>query len=87
MGFIAKQPNGLYCRFSTVTDCPTHYNLTKEDYLNNTTRTVPNRKIGEDVLNNHLKSFSEVIDRFIPNNMSQEDFDRLVKIMSSEVFE
>lgn len=24
-GFIVKQPNGLYCRFSTVVDCPTHY--------------------------------------------------------------
>lgn len=22
-GFISKQPNGLYCRFSTVVDCPT----------------------------------------------------------------
>ena len=22
-GFISKQPNGLYCRFSSVTDCPT----------------------------------------------------------------
>lgn len=21
-GFVSKQPNGLYCRFSTVTDCP-----------------------------------------------------------------
>ena len=20
--FIAKQPNGLYCRFSTIVDCP-----------------------------------------------------------------
>lgn len=22
-GFVSKQPNGLYCRFSSVTDCPT----------------------------------------------------------------
>ena len=32
--FIAKQPNGKYCRFSTIVDCPTHINMTKEDYIN-----------------------------------------------------
>ena len=30
---IAKQPNGLYCRVSTVVDAPTHYNMTKQDYI------------------------------------------------------
>ena len=33
-GFVSKQPNGLYCRFSTVTDCPTAWNMTREDYIN-----------------------------------------------------
>ena len=32
-GFISKQPNGLYCRFSTVVDCPTDWNMTEEDYI------------------------------------------------------
>lgn len=80
--FIAQQPNGLYCRFSTVVDCPTHYNMTREDYLNNATGTVSLRTIGEDIIDNHLRPFSEVIDRFVPNNMSQEEFDDLVKTMS-----
>jgi hypothetical protein len=31
--FIAKQPNGLYCRFSSIVDCPTHWNMTEEDYI------------------------------------------------------
>ena len=31
--FIFKQPNGYYGRFSTIVDCPTHYNLTKEDVI------------------------------------------------------
>lgn len=30
-GFISKQPNGLYCRFSTVTDCPTCGELLCDD--------------------------------------------------------
>ena len=29
-GFVSKQPNGLYCRFSSVTDCPTAWNMTRE---------------------------------------------------------
>lgn len=32
-GIIAKQPNGLYCRISTIIDTPTHFNMTKQDYI------------------------------------------------------
>lgn len=32
-GIIAKQPNGLYCRISTIIDAPTHSNMTKQDYI------------------------------------------------------
>ena len=31
--FIARQPNGLLCRFSTVVDCITDYNMTEEEYI------------------------------------------------------
>lgn len=31
--FIAKQPNGLYCRYSSGVDNITHYNMTDEDYI------------------------------------------------------
>ena len=31
--FIAQQPNGLYCRFSTIIDTVTHYNMIKDDYI------------------------------------------------------
>lgn len=81
--FIAKQPNGLYCRFSRVVDCPTHWNMTKEDYLNNVTGTVSDREAGENILNHWLVPFSEVIESFVPNNMTQEAFNELVKLMSS----
>jgi hypothetical protein len=80
--FIAKQPNGLYCRFSNVVDCPTHWNMTREDYLNNITGTVPTKEDGEDILDNFLKPFSEVVERFVPNNMTQKEFDELVIVMS-----
>ncbi|WP_144509829.1 hypothetical protein [Bacillus sp. FJAT-22090] len=81
--FIAKQPNGLYCRFSTIVDCPTHWNMTREEYLNNVTGTVANREEGESILKHYIKPFDNVINYFVPNNMSQEEFDVLVKEMSS----
>ncbi len=38
-GIISKQPNGLFCRISTVVEAPTAYNMTREeldDYLSET---------------------------------------------------
>lgn len=82
-GFIAKQPNGLYCRFSTVVDCPTHYNLDKEDYALVIESRGKSRedalKEANDIIENHLKPFQEVIDRFVPNNISEEEFNEWLK--------
>ena len=44
--FIARQPNGLLCRFSSIVECVTHFNFTDEDYKNNITGTVSNRGNG-----------------------------------------
>lgn len=83
-GFIAKQPNGLYCRFSTVTDCPTHYNFNSEEYLSNITGTVRSRAEGEDILNNHVRPFSDVLESYAPTNMCQKEFDNALIDMSEE---
>lgn len=79
--FIVKQPNGLYCRFSTVVDCPTHYNLTKEEYLD--FRAEQAREEAENVLKHHLYPFEEIKERFIPSNMSKKEFEELIKLMST----
>ncbi|OZS79464.1 hypothetical protein CF394_00740 [Tetzosporium hominis] len=81
-GFIAQQPNGLYCRFSTVVDTVTHYNMTREEYLNNATGNVNSREDGELILKYYIKPFTEVIERFHPSNDTQEEFDELVRVMS-----
>lgn len=31
--FIARQPNGLLCRWSTIVDNITHYNMTEDEYI------------------------------------------------------
>lgn len=82
-GFIAKQPNGLYCRFSTVVDCPTHKNLDIEDYAMVIEMRRKSREVAleeaNDIIQNNLKPFQEVIDRFVPNNMSEEEFNEWLK--------
>lgn len=84
MSFITQQPNGLYCRFSSIVDCPTHWNMTKEDYLNNVTGNISSKLEGETILERHLQPFSEVIDSFVPNNMTQRDFNNWVKLVSND---
>ncbi|RGX10544.1 hypothetical protein [Paraclostridium sordellii] len=84
-GFIAKQPNGLYCRFSAIVDCPTHYNMTFEDYINAIKESGYNYetavKEAKEVIEYHLKPFEEVIERFVPNNMSEEAFKEWLKLV------
>ena len=77
MGFISKQPNGLYCRFSTVVDCPTDWNMTEEDYIELCKQKA--EKEVRDVLKNHLCSFEMVKERFINNNMTDEEFEQFLK--------
>lgn len=77
-GFIARQPNGKYCRFSSVVDCFTHINMTFEDYvrviMQRGKQEWKAREEAEDIINNYLFPFEEAVDRFIPNNMSNQEF-------------
>ena len=79
--FIAKQPNGLYCRFSSIVDCPTDWNMTKEDYIEMCVEEASEkaRKEAERILYKHVYDFQKVIDRFVPNNMTEEEFEQFVK--------
>ena len=79
--FIARQPNGLYCRFSRTVDCPTHVNMTREDYLNDVTQTLDNREEGEVILGYYLKPFEEVLNCYTDLNMSHEEFEALLQVM------
>ena len=76
-GFIAKQPNGLYCRFSTVVGCPTDWNMTAEDYIELCKQKA--EKEAKDVLENHLQPFEKVKDYFYPSNMTDKEFDEFLK--------
>lgn len=75
--FIAKQPNGLYCRFSTVIDCPTDWNMTEEDYIELCRRKA--EEDAKDVLKNYLQPFEMVKEKFRPDNMTKAEFKRFLK--------
>lgn len=86
-GMIDKQPNGLYCRYSSIIDTITHYNFTEEEYLSNITGTVSNREDGIDVLENYLHPFKEVEELLrlrLSDIESEEEVEELISNMYKE---
>ena len=81
--FISKQPNGLYCRFSTIVDTITHYNMTESDYIEFCIGRYgeKGRADAEDILKNHIVPFEEVLNYFIPNNDTVKSFNKILKEM------
>ena len=78
-GFIARQPNGLLCRHSTIVDCVTDYNMTEEDYINLCMERA--KKEAEEVLSDHVRPFDSVKEYFYPNNMTRKEFNKILKEM------
>lgn len=83
--FVAKQPNGKYCLFSTVVDCPTHINMSIDDYIQvMMSRGFQKWKAEQLVntnINNHLYPFTTVLEFFKPYNMTEENFNKYVEKM------
>lgn len=85
--FIARQPNGLLCRFSTIVDTVTHYNMTEENYIVEVQmgRYGRNREQAEteakDTIKNYIRPFSDVIKRFLPCNNTHEEFLSILREM------
>lgn len=85
--FIARQPNGLLCRFSTRVDTVTHYNMTEEEYITEVqmkeygrSREAAERE-AKDTIENYIQPFSEVVRRFIPINNTREKFLTILRRM------
>ena len=79
VAFIARQPNGLLCRFSSVVDCITDYNMTEDEYIEMCAEKA--RKEARDVLDHYMQPFELVDKRFYPNNMTVEEHKRIMKEM------
>lgn len=84
--FIAKQPNGLYCRFSEVVDTVTQWNMTEEDYVKmRIKRAIKDaRRDALDTIKHWTHPFDEVKRKFAPVNDTIEEFNELLKEMGDE---
>ena len=82
--FIARQPNGLLCRHSSIVDCVTHYNMTDEEYIELCVEKAKERAVEEakQVLKNHIQPFEQITNCFREGNMTQEEFDRILREMT-----
>lgn len=91
--FIARQPNGLLCRFSTVVDCVTHYNMTDESYIE--LKAEQARRDARFEIEHYVKPFKVVKEmtllpyvgedgEIVNTHMTQEEWDKIRKEMGDE---
>lgn len=83
--FISRQPNGLLCRFSTIVDTITDYNMTDEEYIEMCAENA--REEAREVLKDYLRPYNKVKEYFNPSNMTQEEFDEICKEMETKIQE
>lgn len=81
MSYIARQPNGLLCRFSTMVDAVTNINMTEEDYIE-----MCAERAREDAKRNledkrFVKSFDCVLENTRFDNMTYEGWQCCLKEM------
>ena len=81
--FIAKQPNGLICRFSSVVDAPTDWNMTPEDYAD--LRAGMAREEAYRTIQYNIKPFEWVEEYFRPGEMTKGEFKKFLKEVSDPV--
>ncbi len=80
--FICRQPNGKLCRFSTIVDTVTDYNMTDEEYIE--MKAEQAREDARDIIKNHLKPYELLDEFFYPSNMTKKEFRKIKKEMESE---
>lgn len=83
--FLVKQPNGLYCRYSTYTDCPVMYNITREEYIEivkeEAAKEAERYLDKVDIGGFTIPTFDMMIEKFIPREMSWDKFEEIIKEM------
>ena len=85
-GIIARQPNGLLCRFSTVVDTFTDWNMTEEEYIEMCEAKAAEkaREEAKDTLKRWMRPFDEVKNSFYPSNNTIEEFNAILNEMGDE---
>lgn len=79
--FIARQPNGLLCRFSTIVDTITDYNMTDDEYIEKCAEKA--REEAREILKNNIHHFDDILYNFSPTNMTRHEFEKYCEKMGS----
>lgn len=87
--YWSQQPNGKFCRFSTVVDTVTDWNVLLEQAINMSQGYLfGSAKIPQNVLNarkekfiTSLKPFNRIKEDFVPGNDSVEEFLDMIEDM------
>lgn len=83
---IVKQPNGKYCCFSTVVDCPTVINMTEEEYIQLRIHEAIDKAIedAKDTLKHYVHTMDEMDKSFRNTNMAKKKYEQLKEEMKDE---
>ena len=81
-GLIARQPNVLLCRYSTVVDDITDYNMTEEDYIESCVERA--RIQAKETIEGYLQPFDR-IEQKLESYMTEEKREQLLQAMSQPV--
>lgn len=83
---IVKQPNGKYCRFSTVVDCPTIINMTEEEYIQLRIHEAIDSAIedAKDTLKHYVHTMDEMDRSFRETNMTKKKYGELKEEMKDK---
>jgi hypothetical protein len=81
--FICRQPNGKLCRFSTVIDTITDYNMTDEEYIEMCADRA--REEARHTLEHRIKPYRWIDDYFSPSNMTYDELEFIKRRMESDV--
>lgn len=84
MSFIARQPNGLLCRFSTVVDCVTDYNMTDEDYIEYCAERAREEARFNLSQKYFVQPYKRVLDETRFDNITEDEFAELRRQMETE---
>ena len=77
--FFCRQPNGKLCRFSTIVDTITHYNLTEDELIEMMVEDA--KRKARDIIKSRLRPYEWIDDYFVPNNMTRAEFEQIKREM------
>lgn len=82
--FVVKQPNDLYCLYSTYVDTIVCHNMTREDYINfKKEEAEEEAKRYLDRIDKgdawEVPNFENLIEKFIPREMTVDEFIKIVR--------